>query len=63
MSINKPFLTRLFEKLTAQIGPEIIIEEEYGYTGAVTFKNDKRIFFRGSNVGINLTGAAEIAKD
>jgi D-alanine-D-alanine ligase-like ATP-grasp enzyme len=61
--LDQPFVTSIIQKLVAKLDAEIIIEDEYRYAGAIIFKNGKRFFFKGNNIGINLTGASEIAKD
>ncbi len=61
------FLTRMLIDLFRQ-GElpnvrDITIEPEYGYVGRVLYQNQSARMFRGSDVGVNTSGAKQIAVD
>ncbi|MBC8170224.1 MAG: hypothetical protein H7X77_01070, partial [Anaerolineae bacterium] len=39
------------------------IEPDYGYVGRIVYQNGSVRLFRGTNLDVNLNGAAEIARD
>lgn len=61
--MKTPFVTEILKRIAPLIGAELLIEPEYGFVGQVTFKNGKKMLFRGSNFNVNRLGSVEIARD
>ncbi len=61
--MKTPFVTEILKKVAPSIGAELMIEPEYGFVGQVTFRNGRKVLFRGSNFNINRLGSVEIARD
>ena len=65
MNINpsENFVTQILKKITPIIGAELLLEPDYQYTGMITFKNGKKVFYRNTRFNINPLGSVEVAKD
>ena len=61
--IKTPFVAEIICRVAPTIGATVLLEPEFGFVGEITFKNGKRVLFRGTNLNINALGSSEIARD
>lgn len=61
--VKRAFVAEIICRIAPQIGAEVLLEPEFGFVGEITFRNGKRILFRGTNLNINPLGSSEIARD
>jgi D-alanine-D-alanine ligase-like ATP-grasp enzyme len=54
---------KMLQEIAPQIGAKVLLEPEWNIAGQITFKNNKRSYFRYNTLDINPMGASEIAKD
>ncbi len=62
-TIKKPLLSSLFQKIGEKLGVQVIVEEEFGIVGQITYKNGIRRYFRWTTVDLNPVGASDLARD
>lgn len=63
MKNNRPFLGEMIKNIAPRIGAKLTLEPKWGYVGQITFKNNKKRYFRASSIDINTLGASEISRD
>ena len=56
-------LGKMFQKIAARIGADVLLEPEWGIVGRITFKNGRHTYFRYNTVDLNPVGSSDIAKD
>lgn len=61
--MDQGYLPKLLASLCAEIGAELTFEPEFRRAGIITFANGHRHFFKGTNLGLNPSAAAQIAQD
>ena len=61
--LNPLLVGRMLRKLAPKIGAKVILEPNWKIVGQIVFKNNRKRYFRFSNLDLNTLGASEIAKD
>ncbi len=61
--MDEGYFPKLLQRLCAEIGAELSFEPEFGRAGYITFANGSRRFFKGTNLDLNGSAAAQIAQD
>lgn len=56
-------LGRILQKIAPRIGATVILEPKWRVVGQITFKSDRRSYFRYNTLDLNPVGASDIAKD
>lgn len=56
-------LGRMLQKLAPSIGASVLLEQEWGLVGQITFKSGRRSYFKYNTLDLNSVGSSEIAKD
>jgi D-alanine-D-alanine ligase-like ATP-grasp enzyme len=61
--MKKPLISEILKKLEKEAGVKIILEPEFGFSGQIVLKDNRKRYFRGTSIDINTLGASDIAKD
>lgn len=61
--LKQPLLAGLFKKIGKKLGVTVLVEEEYGVVGKISYPNGINRYFRGTTLDINTMGASEISRD
>lgn len=60
---EKPFVSRMMEKLAPIAGVKVLIEPKYGYVGQIICPNGKKHYYRNTHFDLNPLESTEICKD
>ncbi|MEM1198746.1 MAG: ATP-dependent carboxylate-amine ligase [Pseudomonadota bacterium] len=61
--MDEGYFPKLLQRLCAEIGAEVTFEPAFRRAGYITFANGARRFFKGTNLDLNGSAAAQIAQD
>jgi D-alanine-D-alanine ligase-like ATP-grasp enzyme len=61
--MKKPFVTTLLQKLAPELGFKLLVEPQWQQLGEIEFANGRKHFFLKTDLGINNSASAAIAKD
>ena len=61
--MDEGYFPQLLQRLCSEIGAEVTFEPEFRRAGYITFASGARRFFKGTNLDLNGSAAAQIAQD